>query len=349
MEFGLFSNGQRYNATAKLTYDEDLAEIVLADELGIGEAWISEHGTFVSYHAPDQLPCADLLICKAAALTKNIRMGPGIRPLPYFHPLQVATDCAVCDHLTDGRYMAGFGLGLGSRGSKPRGELPGPHRDMGYEAIDLILKAWTSPEPFDWNGRYWQGKQWQIIPKPLTKPHMDVGIACSSSDRTLELAALKGFFPLFSWHQKPEQLAQMINSYLASPSGAVSACRSKVRVARFVYVTDSKEQARRELRDLDLGSSVNGRLDEYIPEGGTRSDLTMERMIDEGAFFVGSPDDVVRQVRAFHGELGGFGTLLLVCGKDWGTWEQRQRSWRMFMKFVAPEITNLGKESGGEL
>ena len=61
---------------------------------------------------PDQLPSADLFICKAAALTKQIRMGPGIRPLPFFHPLQVATDCAVCDHLTDGRYIAGFGVGI---------------------------------------------------------------------------------------------------------------------------------------------------------------------------------------------------------------------------------------------
>ena len=111
MKFGLFSNGQRHNPIARDTYREDIEEIILADELGMSEAWISEHGTFVSHHAPDQMPCADLLICKALSLTKQIRMGPGIRPLPFFHPLQVATDCAVCDHLADGRYMAGFGLG----------------------------------------------------------------------------------------------------------------------------------------------------------------------------------------------------------------------------------------------
>ena len=115
MQIGLFSNGERLNQIAKATYDEDLAEVILADELGVEEAWISEHGTFIRYQAPDQLPCAELFICKATALTKQIRMGPGIRPLPYFHPLQVATDAAVCDHLTNGRYMAGFGVGLGSK------------------------------------------------------------------------------------------------------------------------------------------------------------------------------------------------------------------------------------------
>ena len=86
MQFGLFSNGERQNQVAKITYDEDLAEVILADELGIQEAWISEHGTFVSYHAPDQLPCADLFICKAAVLTKQIRMGRASARFPTFIP-----------------------------------------------------------------------------------------------------------------------------------------------------------------------------------------------------------------------------------------------------------------------
>ena len=47
--------------------------MVLADQLGVREAWISEHGTLVSFQAPDQLPSADLFICKAAALTQQIR------------------------------------------------------------------------------------------------------------------------------------------------------------------------------------------------------------------------------------------------------------------------------------
>ena len=123
MQIGLFSNGNRNNALAKTSYDEDLHEIILADRLGISEAWISEHGTFLAYQRPDQLPSADLFICKAAALTKQIRMGPGIRPLPFFHPLQIATDCAVCDHLTDGRYMAGFGVGINAQSNKQRGTL----------------------------------------------------------------------------------------------------------------------------------------------------------------------------------------------------------------------------------
>src|SRR6476659_4842088 len=63
MRFGLFSNGNRNNKVAKLTYDEDLQEVIVADRLGIDECWISEHGTFLAFQSPDQLPCADLFIC----------------------------------------------------------------------------------------------------------------------------------------------------------------------------------------------------------------------------------------------------------------------------------------------
>ena len=168
MQIGIFSNGNRNNKVAKLSYDEDLKEIIVADQLGMTEAWISEHGTFLAWQAPDALPCADLMICKAAALTSQIRMGPGIRPVPFFHPLQLATDAAVCDHLTNGRYIAGFGVGINVANNKQRGPLPADPRVMMREAIDLILKAWSAAEPFDWHGQVWQGEKWHIIPKPLT-------------------------------------------------------------------------------------------------------------------------------------------------------------------------------------
>src|SRR5260370_36876410 len=76
MEFGIFSNGFRPHTTASQTYEEDLAEIVLADQLGYRDAYISEHhGEPVYIGKVDTLPVPELLMCKAAALTKRIRMG----------------------------------------------------------------------------------------------------------------------------------------------------------------------------------------------------------------------------------------------------------------------------------
>jgi alkanesulfonate monooxygenase SsuD/methylene tetrahydromethanopterin reductase-like flavin-dependent oxidoreductase (luciferase family) len=343
VQFGLFSNGARHNQIAKVSYQDDLNEVMLADELGIQEAWISEHGTLVNFQAPDQMPSADLFICKAAALTKQIRMGAGIRALPDYHPLQVATDAATCDHLTDGRYMAGWGVGLGIGLQPQRGKLPGEPRAMVKESIDLILKAWAAPEPFDWNGEFWQGREWHIIPQPLTKPHPEVGIACARTEGTLELTAQNGFYPLMAYTGGSDRFREMVDTYLrAGESAPLPARRGRVRIARVVYVADSVEQAMKDLKGADLGSAlVAGRLDEYIPPGGTRDDLTMEYLIERGVFFGGDPNTVYDQIKSFYDEVGGFGVLMLVVGKDWGTWEQRARSMRRFMEEVAPRLAAL--------
>ena len=77
MEFGIFSNGFRPHTTAAQTYEEDLAEIVLADQARLSAiAFISEHhGEPVYIDKVDTLPVPELLMCKAAAVTKHIRMG----------------------------------------------------------------------------------------------------------------------------------------------------------------------------------------------------------------------------------------------------------------------------------
>ena len=57
MEFGIFSNGFRPHTTAARTYEEDLFEIVLADQLGFRDAYISEHhGEPVYIDKVDTLP-----------------------------------------------------------------------------------------------------------------------------------------------------------------------------------------------------------------------------------------------------------------------------------------------------
>jgi alkanesulfonate monooxygenase SsuD/methylene tetrahydromethanopterin reductase-like flavin-dependent oxidoreductase (luciferase family) len=344
MQIGIFSNGNRNNKVAKLSYDEDLKEIIVADRLGMTEAWISEHGTFLAWQAPDQLPCADLMICKAAALTKQIRMGPGIRPVPFFHPLQLATDAAVCDHLTDGRYIAGFGVGINVANNRQRGPLPADPRLTMREAIDLILKAWSASEPFDWRGEVWQGEKWHIIPQPLTE--LEVGIACSRTDTTVEFTAEKGFLPLMSWTPTVAQVRGMIDTYMQSEHKRGPApARSRVRVGRVVYVADSVAQAKRELRDADLAHAFV-RMQHLVPPGGSNADLTFDKLIDNGFFICGDPDTVYDGIKNVYDEVGGFGMLLLITGKDWGTFEQRQRSMERFMAEVAPRLAKLDPDRG---
>src|SRR4051812_39346045 len=104
MEFGIFSNGFRPHTSAAQTYQEDLAEIVLADRLGFRDAYISEH------HGE---PVPELLMCKAAALTTQIRMGAAVKLIHLAHPVDTAIQAAVTDHVIGGgRFIFGFGSGF---------------------------------------------------------------------------------------------------------------------------------------------------------------------------------------------------------------------------------------------
>src|SRR6202451_2299174 len=103
MEFGIFSNGFRPHTTAAQTYQEDLDEIVLADQLGFRDAYISEHhGEPVYIGKVDTLPVPELLMCKAAAVTKRIRMGAAVKLIHLAHPVDTATQAAVADHVIGG-------------------------------------------------------------------------------------------------------------------------------------------------------------------------------------------------------------------------------------------------------
>lgn len=46
-------------------------------------------------------------------------------------------------------------------------------------------------------------------------------------------------------------------------------------------------------------------------------------------------------IKNLYDEIGGFGVLLLLAGKDWDTREQRERSMQLFMSDVAPRLANL--------
>ena len=65
----------------------------------------------------------------------------------------------------------------------------------------------------------------------------------------------------------------MIREHKRGPSAA----RSRVRVGRVVYVCDFVAQAKRELRDAELGHAY-GRMQHIVPQGGSNADLTFEKL-----------------------------------------------------------------------
>jgi alkanesulfonate monooxygenase SsuD/methylene tetrahydromethanopterin reductase-like flavin-dependent oxidoreductase (luciferase family) len=178
MKLGIFSNGQRHNQIAADSYEQDMLELIAADELDFDEAWISEH---VGVHRIDTQPAPELFIAAAAQRTSRIRMGVGVRVLPLYHPVDVATVASTCDHMTRGRYMFGFGPGAaGDLQTRQRGIAGSERHPRMIESLDLIIKCWTATQPFDYDGEFFHGRSINVLPKPLQKPHMPISMASTT-------------------------------------------------------------------------------------------------------------------------------------------------------------------------
>ena len=89
-------------------YKDTLEQAVLADKVGFHAFWTVEHHFLEEYsHCSNP----EVLYGAVAALTKNLRIGYGVRlaPQPYNHPVRSAESAAVLDLLSDGRVDFGTG------------------------------------------------------------------------------------------------------------------------------------------------------------------------------------------------------------------------------------------------
>jgi len=351
MEFGIFSNGFRPHTTASQTYQEDLAEIVLADQLGFRDAYISEHhGEPVYIGKVDTLPVPELLMCKAAALTKQIRMGAAVKLIHLAHPVDTAIQAAVADHVIgDSRYIFGFGSGFPSPlFANERGLSHEDRHGRLRESLDLILKCWTAKEPFDWNGKFWQGKGIVATPQPLVAPHMPMATA-TDTESMIELAGARGYTQLFAQLEPATSVRRKGDRYArAAKAAGRSTPLNNLTVARYVYLADSRREAMDDLRadiNYELGYQMKRGLIRLIKSnydiGLTGDEVTFDQLAEAGVYYIGDPDTVAKQLREFYEAAGGFGTLLIVAGKKWATREKVFRSMRLFMEHVAPKLRGL--------
>ena len=70
-------------------------------------------------------------------------------------------------------------------------------------------------------------------------------------------------------------------------------------------------------------------------------DRAIEALADAGFYLLGPPGRIAEQITEFHEASGGFGTFLIVTGKDWANREKRERSMTRFMEEVAPKVRHL--------
>ncbi|MGZ5719776.1 MAG: LLM class flavin-dependent oxidoreductase, partial [Burkholderiales bacterium] len=155
MQFGLFGSASARRGSGEFDSTEGFHDFieynVEAESLGFKGTFVVEHH-FTGY---GQVSATLNLLTWLGARTKSLRLGTAVTVLPWHNPVLLAEQAATLDLLSGGRLD--FGIGTGYRYNEFVGFDVAMDEARGKfeESIDLILKAWTSNEPFSYTGKFW--------------------------------------------------------------------------------------------------------------------------------------------------------------------------------------------------
>lgn len=165
-------------------YAESLEELELADALGFHGAWLVEHHFLPGYSHSSK---PELILAALARRTSRMRLGLGVVPLPYHHPVHVAERIATLDLLCDGRLEVGVGRGFSPQEYATFGVRMADSRSLVDESL-AIVRAAAADAPVRFAGRHFTLDGVDIVPRPLQRPHPPLWTAAVSPE-TFEWAA----------------------------------------------------------------------------------------------------------------------------------------------------------------
>src|SRR5271170_2527531 len=145
-----------------------LDEKIYSDELGTfdGVMLNEHHGTPFCLGSVMDVEAAVL-----AAKTKRVRIVLLGNPVATVaNPLRLSEELAMIDLISGGRLVSGWVRGAGSE-QFANNTNPALNRELFEEGVEFIVKAWTTPGPFRYEGRRFHFRQVNPWVLPLQKPH----------------------------------------------------------------------------------------------------------------------------------------------------------------------------------
>ncbi len=138
-------------------------------------------------------PAAPLVLAALARLSNKARLLILGNPIANRRqPVRVAEEMAMIDVLSRGRLEAGFVRGVPYE-VLPANSNPVRMNEREWEALDLIIKTWTSHDgPFSHEGRFYHYRAVNIWPRCYQQPHPPVWISTTSPSGAARVGA-RGF------------------------------------------------------------------------------------------------------------------------------------------------------------
>ena len=188
-------------------YNTYLDEAVYAEEMGFDGIMLNEHhGTPFTLGAVMDVEAAIL-----ARITKRVKIVLLGNPLPVADPLRLAEELAEIDMISRGRLVPGWVRGSGSE-SLFNNANPAFNRELFNEAHDFVIKTWTTPGPFRYEGKHYHYRFVNPWVLPLQKPHPPIWIPGVVSPETVVWCA-QHRYPYVALATFLEPTIEMLNLY----------------------------------------------------------------------------------------------------------------------------------------
>ena len=168
-----------------IVIDETLREAWLSDELGVDTIWLAEHHFDGICAYADPIAFAGAL----ATSTRHSRIGFAVLQMALHHPIRLAEQLAVLDHIAKGRLVVGLGRGSSYNIYDYQGFGIDHHEAQARldEAEEILVRAWTEAS-FRHHGRFWDLDVPMLRPRPYSRPYPPLIRAASGDASMLELA-----------------------------------------------------------------------------------------------------------------------------------------------------------------
>lgn len=173
MNFGLwydFRNPAPWRQPFETFYEQSLAQISAAEQLGFDSVWLTEHHFCDDGYTPSPLVLAGAI----GAATTRMRIGTNLMLLPLHDPVRLAEDAATVSLLTGGRFDLGLGIGYRQLEFDQFGRKLSQRPSMMEEGVEIIRRAWTG-EAVNFQGRRYQVGDLSITPAPVHRPELLLG------------------------------------------------------------------------------------------------------------------------------------------------------------------------------
>jgi alkanesulfonate monooxygenase SsuD/methylene tetrahydromethanopterin reductase-like flavin-dependent oxidoreductase (luciferase family) len=280
--------------------------------------------------------------------------------IPTINPVRTAEEFAMLDVMSGGRVIAGMLRGT-SNEYVTYNTNPAESRERFEEALQLIVKAWTEPQPFGWLGRFFEFRSISIWPRPLQKPHPPIFMSASSPESS-EFAARNhvgaGFavttLPLAhkasqlyrrianecGWDPTPDDMIYRVGIQIAASDEEAKEIQPlptrAAREAASPAVRVGLATANAPVDDAVARAGYYGS-DEENQRGRVRRAGSIEERIENGQVLCGSPESILEQARRVKAETGA-GTLDLIFTGDR---EQTLRQIELFGTQVLPRLGEI--------